>query len=468
MASDPPRLPRGWGAMRGWSTVPPVAPLGGVFVALGAVLLTTRGVATFLAPRGDGCSPSPLAGHRHAGLGTWRFDAEKWQCSARETPATGVASARLGSGLGLLAVLCAACTAPLRRSPLRAGQRRPTPCRRHGLQLSALPSLAGISIAGTGSATPTAIVSNDDLSEVMDTSDEWIVQRTGIKRRHIMKPDESLVSLSAAAARQALQRAGMSAEDVDLVVLATSTPDDLFGSAAPVAAELGASKAVAFDLTAACSGFVFGLVTAAQYIRSGAATSVLVIGADCLSRWVDWSDRSTCVLFGDGAGAVALRATEPEKDALIGFQLGSDGHGSRHLGLSGSCAPVPLGGNNQGGAGTFAPLTMNGKEVFRFATSRVPEVLNSLLARHNIGNDEIDWLLLHQANRRIMDSAAKRLKLPQEKIICNLDEYGNTSAASIPLALDEAVVDGRVKPGHLVACAGFGAGLSWGGLLLRL
>uniref|UniRef100_A0A1S6K813 beta-ketoacyl-[acyl-carrier-protein] synthase III n=1 Tax=Gambierdiscus excentricus TaxID=986170 RepID=A0A1S6K813_9DINO len=466
MASDLPHLPRGWGPMRGWTTVP-VAPHGGVFVALGAVLLT-HGVAAFLSPRGVGCSSPPLGGQRRTGLGM-RSDTRTRQCSA----GTGAASASLGSGLGALAaVLCAAHVAPLHRHPLRTDRRRPgkaaAPSRRDGLQLSALPPFPGISIAGTGSATPAAVVSNDDLAEVMDTSDEWIVQRTGIRRRHVMKPDESLVSLSARAARQALERAGMAAEEVDLVVLATSTPDDLFGSAAPVAAELGARKAVAFDLTAACSGFVFALVTAAQYVRSGAAKSVVVIGADCLSRWVDWSDRATCVLFGDGAGAVALRATEPEKDALIGFQLGSDGQGSRHLGLTGSCAPVPLGGKNEGGAGTFAPLTMNGKEVFRFATKCVPEVLNSLLARHDIRSDEIDWLLLHQANRRIMDSAAKRLKLPQEKIICNLDEYGNTSAASIPLALDEAVVDGKVKPGHLIACAGFGAGLSWGGLLLRL
>lgn len=312
------------------------------------------------------------------------------------------------------------------------------------------------------------MVSNDDLAEIMDTNDEWIVQRTGIRRRHVLKPDESLATLAATAARQALESAQLPAEELDMVLLATSTPDDLFGTAPRIAADIGASRAVAFDLTAACSGFVFALVTAAQYVRSGAASSVLVVGADCLSRFVDWSDRTTCVLFGDGAGAVVLRATESENDALIGFQLGSDGKGGHHLGLPSSCASVKLGGGHHGGTGSFDPVRMNGKEVFRFATTRVPEVLTSLLARFNVDNEEIDWLLLHQANRRIMDSAAKRLKLPQEKIICNLDEYGNTSAASIPLALDEAVRDGRVKEGQLVACVGFGAGLSWGGLLLRI
>lgn len=252
------------------------------------------------------------------------------------------------------------------------------------------------------------------------------------------------------------------------MIVATSTPDDLFGSAPDVAAQLGAKNAVAFDLTAACSGFVFALVTAAQYVRSGAVSSAVVVGADCLSRWVDWSDRTTCVLFGDGAGAVAIRATSPELDALIGFELGSDGNGKCHLGLSGQCEPVSLGAGKQGGSGSFGTLAMNGKEVFRFATSRVPEVLSGLLERHGVASEEVDWLLLHQANRRIMDAAAKRLNLPQDKILCNLDEYGNTSAASIPIALDEAVRDGRVKPGQLLACAGFGAGLSWGGMLLRL
>lgn len=325
---------------------------------------------------------------------------------------------------------------------------------------------AGIRIAGTGSCVPSSVISNDDLSQVMDTSDEWIKQRTGIRRRHVLKPAETLVSLAVVAAQRSLESAGMDAAEVEMVILATSTADDLFGSAPAIASQLGATRAVAFDLTAACSGFVFALVTAAQYVRSGAVKSAVVIGADCLSRWVDWTDRGTCILFGDGAGAITLRA-DTETDALLDFILGSDGTGSCHLGIASSCDPVPLGAGHEGGRASFGILQMNGKEVFRFATSKVPEILSTLLERNGMTGENVDWLLLHQANRRIMDSAAKRFGLPEEKIICNLDEYGNTSAASIPLALDEAVRDGRVKNGQLIACAGFGAGLSWGGMLLR-
>lgn len=338
--------------------------------------------------------------------------------------------------------------------------------RRWASRLKALP--AGIAIVGFGSAAPESVVSNDNLSEIIDTSDEWIVQRTGIRRRHILKPGESLASLSALAARRALEDAKMAPEEVELVILATSTPDDLFGSAPTVASQIGATNAVAFDLTAACSGFVFALSTAAQYVRTGAVKSAVVVGADCLSRFVDWEDRGTCILFGDGAGAVAVRAVEPEKDALIGFDLGSDGRGACHLGLPFDVEPVSLGAGASGGSASVKKLGMNGKEVFRFATSRVPEVLRRLLDRHDVSSDEVDWLLLHQANRRIMDSAAKKLGIAKEKIICNLDEYGNTSAASIPLALHEAIQSGQVKPGQLIACCGFGAGLSWGGMLLRL
>ncbi|CAE7814717.1 fabH, partial [Symbiodinium sp. CCMP2456] len=328
-------------------------------------------------------------------------------------------------------------------------------------RLRALPF--GISVVGTGSAAPETVVSNDDLAEIVETSDEWISQRTGIRRRHVLAPDESLASLSTKAASRALEAAKMSPEDVDLVIHATSTPDDLFGTGPQVASMLGADNAVAFDLTAACSGFVFALTTAAQYVRSGSFKSAVVIGADCLSRWVDWSDRNTCVLFGDGAGAMVITATDAEKDALLGFRMGSDGNGACHLGLNAEADGVSLGAGKEGGNGRYRKVTMNGKEVFRFATSRAPETLSKLMEEHNISGEEVDWLLLHQANRRIMDSAARRLKLPKEKILCNLDEYGNTSAASIPLALDEAVKEGKVQPGQLVACCGFGAGLTWGG-----
>jgi 3-oxoacyl-[acyl-carrier-protein] synthase-3 len=312
------------------------------------------------------------------------------------------------------------------------------------------------------------VVTNDDLSEVMETSDEWIFQRTGIRRRHVMKPDESLSELAAEAGRKALEKSGVAADEVGLVVVATSSPEDMFGMATATAAELGCDNAVAFDLTAACSGFVFALVTAAQYVRTGAVKKAVVIGVDALSRYLDWDDRTTCVLFGDGAGAMVIEATEPENDALLGFEMGSDGKGAGSLGLRGGCTSVKLGGGHEGGSAYLDKLQMNGKDVFRFATTTASGVLQDLLARLGKTGEDVDWLLLHQANRRIMDSAAKRLKIPEEKIICNLDEYGNTSAASIPLALDEAIKSGQVKKGHVIACSGFGAGLSWGGMLLRL
>jgi len=377
-------------------------------------------------------------------------------------------AARLG--LGAAGALCAAGIALALRAAARGGpaKRRTRQGGRDPPSGVGLRAVAGMRIVGTGSCAPESVVTNDHLAEIVDTSDEWIQQRTGIRCRHILGPEETLGSISTIAAQRALDKAGVSAEDVDMVILATSTPDDLFGTATAIAAGVGATKAVAFDLTAACSGFVFGLVTAAQYMRNGASKTTLVVGADCLSRWVDWSDRGTCVLFGDGAGAVVLQETAPENDSLIGFEMGSDGGGRGSLYLPTCTKAVALGGGNEGANGGYTHLGMNGTEVFRFATSTVNRVLRNLLDAHSVKPEEIDWLLLHQANRRIMDSAAKKLKLPLEKVLCNLDEYGNTSAGSIPLALDEAVRDGRVKPGQLVACMGFGAGLSWGGALLRM
>lgn len=373
------------------------------------------------------------------------------------------------SAVGIAALLLRSSSRAARRSGKRSPS-GPTPASlsRQASSVVPLRAQAGIRIVGTGSCAPETVVTNDDLSEILDTSDEWIQQRTGIRCRHILKPDESLTKISIEAGRRALEQASIDPADVDLVILGTSSPDDVFGSAPAVAAGVGATNAVAFDLTAACSGFVFSLVTASQYIRSGGARTVLVLGADCLSRWVDWTDRGTCVLFGDGAGAVVLQATEAEHDRLVGYELGSDGGGAHHLNCAATNQVVPLGGGKQGGNTQFQPLAMNGNEVFRFATSTVPRVLTSLLKNNGVQAQDIDWLLLHQANRRIMDLAAKRLGLPMEKVLCNLDEYGNTSAASIPLALDEAVRDGRVKSGQLIACVGFGAGLSWGGMLIRM
>ena len=325
---------------------------------------------------------------------------------------------------------------------------------------------AGVAFVGCGSATPAGYLDNDDLSRVVDTSDEWIASRTGIRRRHLAGADESLRAIATQAAQNALDMSGIAAVDVDLIILATSTADDLFGSASQIQSELGASKAVAFDLTAACSGFVFALVTASQFIQTGVYRNVLVIGADMLSRWVDWSDRRTCVLFGDGAGAVVLQATDGDT-RLLGFELRSDGTQNNCLNLAFQAQPRELTDAVSVGQGSFQPITMNGQEVYRFAVKRVPEVIEKALFRSDLRVDQVDWLLLHQANQRILDAVADRLKIPSQKVLSNMAEYGNTSAASIPLALDEAVRRGDIKPGDAIAAAGFGAGLTWGAAIFR-
>jgi 3-oxoacyl-[acyl-carrier-protein] synthase-3 len=323
----------------------------------------------------------------------------------------------------------------------------------------------GIAITGSGSATPATSLANDGLSRVVETSDEWIASRTGIRQRRLAVPSESLALLAAAAGKGAIAMAGLEPTDLDLILLATSTPDDLFGTACLVQARLGATQAVAFDLTAACSGFVFGLVTAAQFIRAGTYRNVLLIGADVLSRWVDWSDRRTCVLFGDGAGAVVLQASD--RDRLLGFELRSDGTQNSCLNLAYQPQPKELLEDTTIGQGTFHPITMNGQEVYRFAVRQVPEVIEKALFRANLSVENIDWLLLHQANQRILDAVATRLKIPAEKVISNLAKYGNTSAASIPLALDEEVRQGNVKPGDTIVASGFGAGLTWGAVVFE-
>jgi 3-oxoacyl-[acyl-carrier-protein] synthase-3 len=325
---------------------------------------------------------------------------------------------------------------------------------------------AGVAITGCGSATPEQFLSNEELSQIVETSDEWIKSRTGIGKRHLADQSVSLSQLAAQAAIKALEMAQVSPRDIDLILLATSTPDDLFGSAAQVQSQIGANRAIAFDLTAACSGFLVALVTATQFIRTGTYRNVLVIGADVLSRWVDWNDRATCVLFGDGAGAVVCQANDT-KDNILGFELHSDGsqNGSLNLAYQGEELPLKEGVRVQ--KGTYKPLTMNGREVYRFAVAKVPEVIEKALYRANLTTSDIDWLVLHQANQRIMDAVSDRLKLPPEKVISNLSEYGNTSAASIPLALDEAVRSGKVKKGDIIASSGFGAGLTWGGIIFR-
>ena len=266
--------------------------------------------------------------------------------------------------------------------------------------------------------------------------------------------------------------AGVAASELDLVVMCTSSPDDSFGGACLVQAALGATGAAAFDLTAACSGFVMGLVTGSQFIRTGGARNVLVIGADALSRFVDWRDRGTCILFGDGAGAVVLTSHPGGPCNLLGFDLNSDGTGNKHL----TCALRPAGAADGsakplgGGAsepGRYANITMNGGEVFKFAVRSVPITIAASLQAAGLAARDIDWLVMHQANQRILDSVAQRLELPADRVVSNIARFGNTSAASIPLALDEAVRAGSIKPGQVLAMSGFGAGLSWTSAIVR-
>jgi len=325
----------------------------------------------------------------------------------------------------------------------------------------------GIALVGSGSAVPATRVSNDQLSERVTTSDDWIRSRTGIGARRLSGPDEPLTALAARAARAALAHAGWEPGDLDLILLATSSPDDLFGTAPRVQAAIGAHRAVAFDLTAACSGFLFALITSAQYLASGAMTRALVIGADQLSRWVDWDDRRTCVLFGDAAAAVAVEACPAQASGLLAFRMRSDGRRNSCLTIAQTDAPMPLLAGVSVQQGGFAPIQMNGQEVYKFAVREVPAILAELLEATGTSAAQLDWLLLHQANQRILDAVADRFHVPPERVLSNLADYGNTSAATIPLMLDEAVRDGRIQPGHLLASSGFGAGLSWGGALLR-
>lgn len=334
----------------------------------------------------------------------------------------------------------------------------------------------GCKLVGCGSAVPALKVSNDDLAKIVDTNDEWISVRTGIRNRRVLSGKDNLTDLAAEAARKALEMAEVDPNDVDLILLCSSTPEDLFGSAPQIQRALGCkSNPLAFDITAACSGFMLGLVSAACYIRGGGFKNVLVIGADALSRYVDWTDRGTCILFGDAAGAVVVQACDIGEDGLFGFDLHSDGEGQRHLnalikenetdhavGTNGSVIGFPPNGSS-----SYSCIQMNGKEVFRFAVRVVPQSIDAALENAGLPRSKIDWLLLHQANQRIIDAVATRLEVPSEHVISNLANYGNTSAASIPLALDEAVRSGKVQAGHVIAAAGFGAGLTWGSAILR-
>lgn len=323
---------------------------------------------------------------------------------------------------------------------------------------------------GIGSATPSTVVTNLDLEKVVDTSDEWIRTRTGISQRRVLQEGESLRDLSTQAAQQALKMSGKSPEDIDVVVCCCSSPDELFGDATSIAAGLGCgTNTMAFDLAAACSGFLFGVVTASQFLHSGSASTVLVVGADALSRWVDWDDRNVCILFGDAAGAMVIER-DMDTPGVLGYATHSNGEGWKELNCFYDGKPRKVETPGDGTTltkGEYGPLAMNGREVYKFATREVPNVLQEALEGADMTADDVDWLLLHQANIRIMETVASRMGIPMEKVLTNLSDYGNTSAASIPLAFDEAVRKGQVKKGDVIACAGFGAGLSWGSAILR-
>ncbi|MBX3547532.1 MAG: ketoacyl-ACP synthase III [Xanthobacteraceae bacterium] len=317
-------------------------------------------------------------------------------------------------------------------------------------------------VRGVGSYLPARTLTNAELATMVDTSDEWIVQRTGIRERHVAAKDEKTSDLAVHAAKAALANAGMTADDIDLIVLATSTPDLTFpASATTVQAALGITRGAAFDLQAVCSGFVFAMATADQYLRSGDFKCALVIGAETFSRLLDWEDRTTCVLFGDGAGAVVLERTEQpgtrEDRGILVSKLRSDGRHKEKLYVDGG----------PGSTGTVGHLRMEGKEVFRHAVGMITDVIEDAYAATGYTSEDIDWFVPHQANLRIIDGSAKKLKIAPNKVVVTVDKHGNTSAASIPLALSTAAHDGRIKKGDLVLLEAMGGGFTWGSTLLR-
>ena len=317
---------------------------------------------------------------------------------------------------------------------------------------------AAISITGLGCKVPDRVVTNDELRQYVDTSDEWIRERTGIRERRMASTDEALSDLALPASRDALAQAGVEGKDIDLLIVATVTPDMAFPSTGAILADqLGAVDAAAYDLSAGCTGFMYALAQAYGMLAGGLSTRALVVGGDLLSRILDWGDRSTLVLFGDGVGAVVIEAV-PER-GFLGFELGADGAGGASLWLPGS------------GSRIFDEperfVKMNGREVFKFATRILVQSAQEVMARCGVTIDDVDVYVPHQANMRIIDHATKKLGVPSEKVVINVDRYGNTSSGSIPLALADAAEDGRLKPGKLVLMTGMGAGLTWGSALIR-
>jgi 3-oxoacyl-[acyl-carrier-protein] synthase III len=316
-----------------------------------------------------------------------------------------------------------------------------------------------ISITGLGAYAPDRVLTNAELSTIVDTTDEWIMERTGIRERRIAAPDQALTDLALPAARQALAQAGVEARDLDLVLCATVTPDMMFPTSSALLADfLGAEKAAAYDLLAGCTGFMYALAQAYGLLASGLADRALVVGGDVLSRILDWSDRSTLVLFGDGAGAVVLEKVE--QPGFLGFELGADGGGGIHLSLPGS------GSRRMEDSASNGYVHMNGREVFKFATRVLVSSAQDVLERCGVSVDEVDVYIPHQANVRILDHAAQKLGIPRDRMVVNVDRYGNTSSGSIPLALADAQEDGRLKKGDLVLMTGMGAGLTWGSALM--
>lgn len=321
-----------------------------------------------------------------------------------------------------------------------------------------------VGIAGTGSYVPETVLTNADLEKIVDTNDEWIVTRTGIRERRQAGPDLAVSDLSVVAAERALQDAGLSAEDVDLIIVATVTADYQFPSASClVQGKLGAKKAAAFDLGAGCSGFIYALATGSQFVANGIYDNVLVIGSDVLSKITDYTDRGTCILFGDGAGAVVLRPTQDE--GILSFVLGAQGE-------NGDLLILPAGGSRRPASVESIEerqhyIKMSGNEVFKFAVRTMGEVAVQSLEKAGLTPEDIDVLVPHQANMRIIDSAVKRLGLDMDKVMVNIDRYGNMSAASIPVALDEAVKAGKIKKGDTIVSVAFGAGLTYGASTLK-
>ena len=316
-------------------------------------------------------------------------------------------------------------------------------------------------LVGTGSALPKRAVTNAELAETVDTSDQWIVERTGIRSRYIAGEGETTSSLATDAARAALTAAGLAPSDIGLIILATATPDQTFpASATQVQHNLGCNGGIAFDVAAVCSGFLYAVGVADSLLRTGMAKRALVIGAETFSRILDWEDRTTCVLFGDGAGAVVLEAQEVADDGpgVLATRLHADGAHNGLLYVDGGPSST----------GTVGHVRMKGPEVFRHAVVNLAQVLREVLTDQGLTAEDIDWVVPHQANQRILDATARKLGLPAEKVVITVDRHANTSAASVPLALDTAVRDGRIKPGDLVVLEAMGGGFTWGACLIRV